>query len=100
MNKTYQGNVSIYGNTVGKVVVKGDPEGQYNQGNVDELVKVMIDVAHANKLQCNFFIPEGKQGDKGLTPVLLSGRGGQPYVAFLPERKGANQPRKQVVKLG
>jgi len=90
MNKTYQGNVSVYSNRNNKVVLHGDPDGQYNQGNVDELVKVMVDVAHANKMQFIPFIPKQYNGDtKGLSPVILANKwDGKPYIAYLPKREG------------
>ena len=100
MSRIFEGNCSVVLNTVGKVVVKADPEGKYNATNVDELAKFMVDQAKAHNAELGFFAPEGKFGTKGTAPVLLAGRGGQPYVAVLPERKTNATPRKKVVKLG
>ena len=99
MAKIYEGNVSVFQNTKGKIVVKADPSGQYNSENINDLVKVITDVGRTHKAEVNFFIPEGKFGDKNLTPMLLTNRWGQPYVAFLPERDGNSSTKAKPVKL-
>jgi len=99
MAKIYEGNVSVFQNTKGKIVIKADPEGQYNGENVNDLVKVMTEVGRARKAEVNFFIPEGKLGDKNLTAMLLTNRWGQPYVAFLPERTGNTASKAKPIKL-
>jgi hypothetical protein len=99
MAKIYEGNVSVFQNTKGKIVVKADPEGQYNAENVSDLTKVMTDVGRIHKAEVNFFIPEGSLGDKNLTPMLLTNRWGSPYVAFLPERTGNTASKAKPVKL-
>ena len=99
MAKIYEGNVSVFQNTKGKIVVKADPDGQYNAENVSDLTKVMTDVGRIHKAEVNLFIPEGSLGDKNLTPMLLTNRWGQPYVAFLPERDGNTASKAKPVKL-
>lgn len=96
MAKIYEGNVSVFKNTKNKIVVKADPEGQYNAENVDDLAKVMTEVGTANKAEVNFFIPD--TSTKDLSACLLVNRWGQPYVAFLPT-KGATMTRAKVEKL-
>ena len=86
MAKTFEGNVSIYKNSKEKIVVKGDPKGNYNAENVDELVKVMTELGTKLKCECNFFIPETLPKSE-LKAVLLMNRWGAPYVAMLPESK-------------
>lgn len=99
MAKIYEGNVSVFKNTKGKVVAKADPEGNFNSENVDELVKTMTEIGRKLKAEVNFFIPEGNLGDKGLQPMLLANRWGQPYVALLPERDGNGTAKAKPVKL-
>tara|TARA_B100002019_G_scaffold293484_1_gene321420 strand:- start:4500 stop:4805 length:306 start_codon:yes stop_codon:yes gene_type:complete len=100
MAKIFNGNVSIYKSGTNKLYLAGEPDGVFNQGNVDELVNKMIELGKREKAEVNFFIPQGKLGDKGLNPVILTGRGGKPYVAMLPARKTADGAAKQApVKL-
>jgi hypothetical protein len=82
MAKIYEGNVSIFKNTKNKIVVKADPEGQYNADSVDGLSKTMTELGTKLKAEVNFFIPETNTGD--LKAMLLVNRWGAPYVAFLP----------------
>jgi len=102
MAKIFQGNVSVWVTSTDKVVIKADPEGQYNQGNIDDLVKRMVEVGRKEKAVVNFFIPQPTDAkNTGLSPVMLTGRGYLPYIALLPERKDTGtgqsnrkQPRK------
>jgi len=96
MAKIYEGNVSVYKNTKNKIVVKADPNGQFNADNVSELAKVMTDVGSHHKAEVNFFIPD--TSSKDLTACLLVNRWGQPYVAFLPSN-GATASKTKVEKL-
>jgi hypothetical protein len=98
MAKIYEGNVSVFKNSKDKIVVKSDPEGNFNAESVNDLVKTMTDIGKREKCEVNFFIPEGNLGDKGITPMLLANRWGQPYVALLPERNGGAK-RAAPVKL-
>jgi len=96
MAKIYEGNVSVFKNTKNKIVVKADPNGQFNSDNVDELAKVMTEVGTAHKAEVNFFIPD--TASKDLSACLLVNRWGQPYVAFLPA-SGATASKAKVEKL-
>ena len=73
MAMIFKGNVSIFSNTKGEVVVKPDAEGRFN--------------AKKNKLTPRVFKPE-VTGD---TPILMCDRFGKPYVALLPERKAPSK---------
>lgn len=95
MAKIFNGNVSIFKSGTNKLYLNAEPDGAFNQGNVDELVSKMIELGKQHKAEVNFFIPQGKLGDKGLNPVILTGRGGKPYVAMLPARKTAEGATKQ-----
>lgn len=87
--KIFDGNVSVYKNTNNKIMVEPDNNGSYNNGNADELVKVMSDLGKTHKAEVNFFIPDDlKNTDRNtLSALILQNRWGKPYVAFLPALK-------------
>ena len=45
MAMIFKGNVSIFSNTKGEVVVKADAEGRFNADNAQELYKTVLEVA-------------------------------------------------------
>jgi len=90
MAKIFNGNVSIFKSGTNKIYISAEPEGAFNMGNVTELVAKMTEFGKREKAEVNFFIPQGKATDKGLNPVILTGRGGKPYVALLPARNTAD----------
>ena len=99
MAKIYEGNVSVFKNTKNKIVCKADSLGNFNAETVDALVKTMTEIGRREKAEVNFFVPEGNLGDKGMTPMLLANRWGQPYVALLPQRNGTASVKAKPVKL-
>lgn len=104
MAKIFDGNCSIMMNgKETRYYLQADPNGQYNRGNLDELVKKLVELSCSKKTNAvyNFFIPQPTD-DKytGLTPVMLTGRGAQPYIAYLPTKEGATkQPSKGPTKI-
>jgi hypothetical protein len=98
--KTFEGKCSIYMNTVGKVVLKADPEGKWEAKDADKLAKKMVDLAKANKAKVGFFEPEQPYGTKGYSAAILH-KGGSPYMAILADtNKPSPQSRSRIVKLG
>ena len=95
MAKIYEVNVSIFKNTKDKIVVKADPNGQFNAESVDTLAKTMTEIGTQKKCEVNFFIPDTNTSD--LKAMLLVNRWGQPYVAFLPN--GTTATKSKVEKL-
>tara|TARA_R110002167_G_scaffold183613_1_gene384056 strand:- start:1589 stop:1876 length:288 start_codon:yes stop_codon:yes gene_type:complete len=90
MAKLYEGNVSIWRNTKNKIVVKADPEGQFNADSVEALAKTMTEQGTLKKAEVNFFIPEPSADVKAR---LLTNKWGGPYVAFLPESTKGTQSK-------
>lgn len=93
MAKIYEGNVSVFKNTKNKIVVKADPEGQFNADSVESLAKTMTEVGTKLKAEVNFFIPEANTGN--LKAMLLVNRWGAPYVAFLPASTKGSQSKME-----
>lgn len=87
MAMIFKGNVSIFSNTKGEVVVKADAEGRFNADNAQELYKTVLEVAKKNKLTPRVYKPEAT----GDTPILMCDRYGKPYIALLPERKAPSK---------
>ncbi len=91
-----RGNVSIFANTKGEVVVKPDVDGKFNADNVAELYTTMLEVAKKNKLTPKVYKPESS----GDTPLLFADKWGKPYVAVLPASKAPSKVTvKKVLKL-
>ena len=65
MAMIFKGNVSIFSNTKGEVVVKADAEGRFNADNAQELYKTVLEVAKKNKLTPRVYKPEAT----GDTPI-------------------------------
>ena len=92
MAKPYAGKVSIYLDTKGRVIIRGDSEGKYTDANAAECWETMQAMAKKHKTEVKVFRPEG-----GTIPRVLDGYG-KPYMALLsplPEGGG----RKTVTKL-
>lgn len=89
----FKHKVSIFKNTVGRVVLKQDDDGKYSNDNAAECLTEMKTLAAKHKLDFKLWKP--KAG--GNTPVILADRWGKPYMALLPEQEVASKPR--VVKL-
>ncbi len=95
MAKIYQGKVSVYSNSKNQLVVKPDDDGKFEQANVSELYKTMIQLGKKHKLEVRVFKPD----TGGDTPVLMADRWGKPYIALLPERKAPGEVKVTTVKL-
>ena len=103
-SKLYNGNVSIWQNTKGRLVVEPDDDGAYNNENTTELYSKVDELADklevprsrvtynkdsgkkvtVDNLFFNPFFPRTLKD--GLNLVILEGRGQSPYMALLEER--------------
>lgn len=95
-SKVYVGAVSIVLNTKGEIALKKDDEGKFSTANAAECLSTLRKLAKDRKATINkysLFVAEG-----GTEPVLMANRYGNPYIALLPKRDGANA-RKGVTKL-
>lgn len=82
MAKMYTSNVSVIRNTKGQVTIAKDDDGKFNMNNTVELYKTMTDFGKKLKAEVKLFKPE----PNGDTPVILSDRWGNPYMALLPAK--------------
>lgn len=87
MAMIYKGKVSIFQNTKGQITVKRDDEGNFSADNVDELYAKMLEFSKKLKAEIKAFKPEANAN----TPVLLSDRYGNPYIALLKESKAPSK---------
>jgi hypothetical protein len=87
MAMIYKGKVSIFRNTKGQITVKRDDEGNFSADNADELYNKMMEFGKKLKAEVKAFKPDAN----GNTPVLLSDRYGNPYIALLVESKAPSK---------
>ena len=90
MAKVYKGKVSVFSNTKGQLVLKGDDGGLFDYTNTKDLYATMLTLGKQHKMEVRVFKPEGEPGCD--TPVLMADRWGKPYIALLPERKAPSMP--------
>lgn len=87
MAMIYKGTVSVFQNSKKVVVVKPDPEGNFSADNAEDLYKTMLEWGKKLKAEVKLFKPEANAN----TPVLLSDRYGNPYLALLKESKAPSK---------
>lgn len=87
MAMIYKGTVSVFQNSKKFIVVKPDPEGNFSADNADELYAKMLEFSKKLKAEIKAFKPEANAN----TPVLLSDRYGNPYIALLKESKAPSK---------
>ena len=96
-SKIFEGNVSIFENTLGQLALKKDKDGAWNSEHAVALWAKMQELAKKNKLEYykwSFF-----KADGGTDPVLMADRYGNPRLTLLPPKGDGTSPTKKLKKL-
>lgn len=88
--KLYAGSVSVWKNSNNKLVLEADAAGEWSNRNVSDLYLRLKSLAKEHKATINLFKPESD----GTVMCILTGRGGHPYLAMLPESKAGSANKR------
>ena len=91
-SKIFEGNVSIFENTLGQLALKKDKDGAWNSENAVALWAKCQELAKKNKLplhKWSFFKVDG-----GTDVVLMADRYGNPRITILPPKADGTAPSK------
>jgi len=90
MAKVYEGRFGIKANSKGEVVLGQLVDGKYTAEDAATVLKRVQALAKEHKLVARVFKPDAKATE----PVILADKWGNPYLALLPKREGANAPKR------